>query len=335
METKTLFKTRYGSHLYGVNTPTSDQDFKSVVLLPLNVLLRGTSVHNSVNSTGDPNGKNTVDDVDEEFIPLQVFARAFFEGQTYALELAFALLSKDSNVTVLDDKIVEFTTELAEDYLTRNVNSMVGYAFNQAHRYGIKGKRLESINQFHYILKTHISLHGVNNKLSIVAHDVDAHSDKYLFNSEYNIGGYNPGMKPCVKLIDTVFPHSIDIVEALGRVEALKKRYGHRTKSAQESGGYDWKAISHAVRISGFAVELLKNKKIQFPLSEDERTLVMDIKQGNKTWDQVEEVINNRLEEIDSLLEITDLPEKTDELQEQFTSFLDGWLLEFYDFGTE
>jgi len=330
METKTLFTTRYGSHLYGTNTETSDQDFKSVVLVPIGVLLRGVSVKNSVKSTGQDNSKNTPDDVDEEFIPLQVFARDFFEGQTYALEMAFALVNNNENVTVYDPMVVEFTNELVDNFLTRNVSSMVGFAFSQAHKYGVKGRRLESIEQFDQILRLHISLHGVNVRLSSVSDDVERHKTKYLYNSEYDVGGYNQGMMPCVKIVDKVFPYALKITEAHDRVKALLKQYGSRSKEAKDMGGYDWKALSHAVRISGSAVGLLKHGTIHNPVNEDEKILLLNIKSGRLSWDEVEAVINERLESIDALLTTTVLPEKTHEMDSDFMSFLDGWLLKFY-----
>lgn len=88
----TLFKTRYGSWLYGTNTPTSDLDYKHIVLPYLDDLLVGKRVKNEVEKTNtEKNTRNSAEDVDNEYIPLQVFAHDFLGGQTYALELAFAV----------------------------------------------------------------------------------------------------------------------------------------------------------------------------------------------------------------------------------------------------
>lgn len=87
-----LFTGLYGSSLYGTNTPTSDRDVKHIVLPDLDSLLLGKKLEAKVKKTNNQkNTRNSADDVDEEFIPLQIFARHFVEGQTYAIELAFAL----------------------------------------------------------------------------------------------------------------------------------------------------------------------------------------------------------------------------------------------------
>jgi RNA repair pathway DNA polymerase beta family len=91
MVQKLLFSCQYGSRLYGTQTPTSDLDLKHVYLPALNDLLVGKQLANKVKKTNTKmNTRNGADDVDEEFLPVQVFARDFMMGQTYALELAFA-----------------------------------------------------------------------------------------------------------------------------------------------------------------------------------------------------------------------------------------------------
>lgn len=88
---KKLYSTLYGSYLYGTNTPTSDLDRKVVFLPELNDLLLCKKVANKVKVSGEKDGVDKSQVVDEELVPLQVFARDFLEGQTYALELAFSV----------------------------------------------------------------------------------------------------------------------------------------------------------------------------------------------------------------------------------------------------
>src|SRR3954469_21639760 len=84
-----LFSVQFGSRLYGTQTPTSDLDMKVVVLPPIDEVLYGTKLVNKVKQTRTGPGKNTADDIDLEEIPLQIFAKDFLGGQTYALEIAF------------------------------------------------------------------------------------------------------------------------------------------------------------------------------------------------------------------------------------------------------
>jgi hypothetical protein len=181
-----LFSTAYGSKLYGTQTPTSDTDIKHIVLPALDTLLLGRKVENKVKQTNkEANTKNGVDDIDEEFIPIQIFARHFIEGQTYAIELAFALEGTHAGQTVYDPRgkvikcnisnselnpiyeekvmiidemwndrvalakpyIITFIQELREKFLTSNIKAMMGYVVNQASLYSFKGERLNATRE--------------------------------------------------------------------------------------------------------------------------------------------------------------------------------------------
>lgn len=187
---KKLFTTLYGSGLYGTKTPTSDRDLKHIVLPPLNDLLLGKRIDNKVKKTNTvANTRNGVDDVDEEFITLQTFARHFIEGQTYAIELAFAIDGNHAEQTFYDPRgpvgmfktghgksaitkpmvkirnisfedyeyetpfIIEFIRELREKFLTSNIKAMMGYVVNQASLYSFKGERLNVTREAMAIFK--------------------------------------------------------------------------------------------------------------------------------------------------------------------------------------
>ena len=178
-----LFSCMFGSRLYGTQTPTSDVDWKHIVLPPLDDLLLCKKIENKVKKTNtEKNTRNSADDVDEEFIPIQVFARHFVEGQTYALELAFAIEGLHADQVVFDTRgetqlinskwvakvtfdedrafwgwkptlFVEFVKELREKFLTSNIKAMMGYVVNQANLYSFKGERLNATRDLYDFLK--------------------------------------------------------------------------------------------------------------------------------------------------------------------------------------
>lgn len=180
-----LFSTLYGSYLYGTNTPTSDLDRKVLVLPSLDDLLLAKKVVNKVKRTGEHDGTDKSQVVDEEYIPLQVFARDFLEGQTYALELAHAVplarrasyakpptpaqarvepypfLESDASLGDLKnpnhaeqtfyvpeaaDMLPEMVAQLRQAFLTKNMKALMGYAVHQASLYSVKGERLNALN---------------------------------------------------------------------------------------------------------------------------------------------------------------------------------------------
>lgn len=184
---KKLFSCEFGSSLYGTKTPTSDLDMKHVILPDIRDILIGTKISNVVKKTNiAKNVRNSVDDVDEEFIPIQIFARDFMMGQTYAIELAFSIEGDHAGQTVFDPRgsvvrgttvedrgeyfvkcrdvnfeewdyetplFVSFVKELREKFLTSNIKSMMGYVVNQASLYSFKGERLNVAKEFMEILE--------------------------------------------------------------------------------------------------------------------------------------------------------------------------------------
>lgn len=185
---KKLFSCLFGSSLYGTKTPTSDRDVKHIVLPDLDDLLIGKKIVNVFKKTNTvKNKKNTADDVDEEFIPLQVFANDFMMGQTYALELAFSIdgdhaeqthywpdgskmndphseikFCRDHNVPTLFD----FVMELREKFLTSNIKAMMGYVVKQASLYSFKGERLNASKDFLEALQAGLVI-GLTGNMSI------------------------------------------------------------------------------------------------------------------------------------------------------------------------
>ena len=150
-----LFETLFGSHLYGTNTPTSDLDIKRIVLPDIDHLLLGKPLTNRVKKTNTAkNTKNSVDDVDQEDIPLQVFMQDFVAGQTYAIELAFAIDGTHARQVVHDARMYKLVAYLRTSFLTSNVKSMMGYVFNQANIYSFKGERLNCAREFRDLLIT-------------------------------------------------------------------------------------------------------------------------------------------------------------------------------------
>src|SRR5664279_214291 len=95
-----LYQVTYGSKLYGTSTPTSDTDLKSVYLPAIDDLLLGKKLV-ATKTRVDEHGvkvpdKDSMPDrgVENEYIPFQTFVRDFVRGQTYAVEIAWAVMAQ-------------------------------------------------------------------------------------------------------------------------------------------------------------------------------------------------------------------------------------------------
>ena len=217
----------------------------------------------------EKNTRNSADDVDEEFIPLQTFAKDFFAGQTYALELAFSIDGSHAGQsypnayppdgTIREDywdvrketDFYKFVMELRTKFLTSNIKAMMGYVVNQASLYSFKGERLSTVRKFGSLLGEHLQ-HDEEHKLSVLMERLEFQKDvealaaehpKYFKLEDYDIGGGR--MQPAFKLLEKTFPHSSTLRHSMEVVAALLKKYGSRAEAASIDH-VDWKADARA-----------------------------------------------------------------------------------------
>ncbi|CAL9982707.1 nucleotidyltransferase [Vibrio phage D479] len=338
---KTLFKTIHGSRLYGTDTPTSDTDWKSVVQLPLWFLLRGNKVSNSVTSTGDSFSTNGSEDTDDELIPIQVLCKDFIDGQTYAVEMVMACLQQyaQGDVEGIDPHFIVMCEELRTRFLTRNVSAMVGYATNQANKYGIKGTRLNSLQKFHKLVDETFDVYDgtvkpkklmdsqpfLDGVKELVEDDV--HINEQMYFGPRSVTPANP-VDPAVILLGKTFGYEITFEEAFKRTTGMLKKYGNRAKTAANSEGKDWKAISHALRIIDQACDILTNERLAFPLPK--AALYRDIKMGLIPWEEVEPMMEVGMAQLEVAQAETSLPEADEKFMAEFYKWFDYWLQGLY-----
>lgn len=335
-----LFTCLFGSRLYGTQTPTSDLDVKHVYLPSLDDMLVGKLLVNKVKKTNtEKNTRNGADDVDEEFLPLQVFARDFLNGQTYALEMAFAVDGTHAEQTLHGDATLyrNFVYELREKFLTSNVKALMGYAVNQASLYSFKGERLNVVREVQALLRMTAAAF-VNVRLSdcmvedkqfaTMMRDVAVKYPKYFQETTYDVGGGD--MRPCFKLLEKTLPFSDRASQASRVVEALEKRYGTRADAAS-ADNVDWKATMHALRVVDEGLQLLEHGTMTFPFSQNYVDYLLDVKHGNVDLALVKEELDTKLERLKTLEQTTTLRPLTQELKEEFDQWLAQWMRRFYN----
>jgi hypothetical protein len=329
---KRLFTCLFGSKLYGTSTPTSDRDIKHVTLLDLDELLLGKQVKNTFKKTNNAtNVRNSADDVDEEFIPLQVFARDFMRGQTYALELAFAVSGNHAEQEVFDDRFIDFCATLRERFLTSDIKAMMGYVVNQASLYSFKGERLNATRAVSELLNAFTDTDQIidfENEFTVEALKLQAQFPKYIKVDEYDIGA--GVFKPCLKLLEKTIPYTNTVSHSKVVVNALLKKYGSRADAASESN-VDWKATMHALRIVDEGLMLLEQHKLSFPFEQSYVDRLLSIKRGEVDLNEVTGELSAKLDRLKELEKTTSLPALSHEMTAEFEEFLSGWLRDFYE----
>ena len=318
-----LYSTIFGSHLYGTNLATSDYDYKHIVLPDLNDMLIGKPLKNVVKQT-NTNGKNSNQDIDNEYISIQIYARHFLEGQIYALEIAFSV-NRQTELTK-HCMFEQFNNELIEMFLTNNAKSIIGYSIAQSHLYSNKSERYNELmllkpildsNQFRIVA----DLANNNDFLELIKHT------NYIKLSTYDVG--RGVQEPCIIVIDKVLPMTMAFTNehALGTFKRLFNRYGERTKSSV-SDNVDWKATSHAIRILNEGIELFETGKITLPILNSAH--LIEIRKGNIDVESVKCEFSEKLEHLKSLSQCNELKTFTPELKSKFDKWLGNWMKEFY-----
>lgn len=311
---KLLYLTKFGSHLYGTNSETSDEDYKGLFLPSRESCLLGTAPKCfDFNTKTDRDTKNTSEDEDVQLWSLQYFLNLLGQGETNAIDLLYSYSYQD--MVVYNDAKYSFLTgyrgyvfqEPLFGYLfknhkklfsVKNTKSFVGYAIGQARKYGVKGSRLGVVKKIVEFLQNlpngefgKLRLSNISPKLLEACGD-----PSYCFVKMVDA-------KPTPK--ETLFvngsQHHLDITieEFFCRMEREYQTYGERAKQAESNEGLDYKALSHAVRAIRQMEYLLKDGKIVYPLACAEE--LKAVKQGKLTWKEIEKLITDGLENVDNL----------------------------------
>lgn len=316
---KVLIRIVHGSHLFGTSTPTSDQDFKGVVVPPARDILLGHYPKTSYNETTkeDERAKNTQDDVDSEYLTLKGFLRMVEEGQTVALEILFA---PESQVLEMHDAWRSVVLSQRSKLLHRGVGAFLGYARQQAAKYGVKGSRVAAVRKTLEFLET---LDGAT-KLKEYARPEDSRLLSFVgsFGEHPALGdeplvsivgcrGPNGEVADHLQVCNRKVPFHATAKYAAEVFQRIFDEYGKRALAAERNEGIDWKALSHAVRVGDQAIELLSSGKITLPRPNAD--LLVAIKKGELSYDNVSQMIETRLVETMVLQEKSKLPDHLDQ----------------------
>jgi len=301
---KILMKAIAGSHLFGLNTPSSDMDYKGVFIPSAEEILLGNYKDTRSQSTGDNDSRNGKDDIDVELYSLRKFFKMLANGDTAALELLFTpeefILEKDP----LWDEIKKYKDRL----ISSRVTAMIGYARQQANKYGIKGSRMGELGKFIDEAKTIQKMFSFNNpKLKHAWLDiVDVVKDfDHIHLIELN---GHPGLD----ILGKKFDYHCTFIHVLEILKKIYKNYGHRARDAKKNGGVDFKALSHAVRVMLQGIEFLSKGTMTLPHTGINKQTLLYIKTGKLHYTKVSRIIEAHLDILEGCAEDTDLPDKID-----------------------
>lgn len=318
-----LFSSPFGSHLYGTATETSDIDTKTVVLPSFEDLIMNYRLANWVEK---PDGwtegqKMNAGKEEIEYIPLQVFLDHFYEGQTYAIEIAFAVLQDlTPHVQHVPEKafLKEWLQELVNRFLTNDIEKMVGYAVAQSRIYGLKNGRYNNLVELDALITSHFK--GIEPKdrgrlgdtPEFIQHLVD---NEYVQHAEVLNARGGTDSAPAIEIDAKLHTLTTSWQTFQNIIQKMLEKYGARVKD-NTGEAVDWKAMSHAVRITEQIISLATKKHLAFPVSN--APMLLDIKQGKLPYKEVKEYLDEQFGKIRTKIKQSNLPERTEQLDEEF-----------------
>lgn len=291
---KLICQTKFGSHLYGTATPSSDEDVRGVFLPEAKDILLGR--------IPKTNRELDSDDLDYELYGLHHFVRLATQGQTVAIDMLWTpkeLTTFGPSYGIIWRDLIG----LREKFLSKRMGSFIRYARGQAAKYSLKGDKLNKVREFYDCLKR------PQQSLGEIWDNLPKDDERQ-----------NPQGIRELQIAGKWFGETTLVSQVMMPIKNLLDRYGERAKLAAASNGADWKALSHAVRVSLELIELLDTKNIVFPLANAEELL--KIKLGQVPLEKVQETIDVLLDIVETKIKSSDLPENVD------TQFWDQWLFD-------
>ena len=108
---------------------------------------------------------------------------------------------------------------------------------------------------------------------------------------------------------DHRFPLNANLNSTRDSIKKCLDSYGKRAYNAAADNGADYKALSHALRVTYQAEELLRTGQIIFPLQGEKLKFVKEIKYKTTAlkYEQIVELIEGRISAVEALLKTTQL----------------------------
>lgn len=340
-----LFQVQYGSKLYGTSTPTSDTDLKSIYLPAIDEMLLGKKL-TIFKTRVDANGvkvpdKDSMPDngVENEYFPLQTFVRDFVNGQTYALEIAWAIkYAGPEAFDTVSQREYDIVCEMIDKFANSEVYSMTGFAQKQTLDYVYRGERLNEAQKILDLVEDVLKKVGTHDEPSaitirlddIMPSGTDVPVLEYLsWAADLKIGSTvnNNRTLRTLELNGRSYTETTTLMHVQQQLQKLVTSYGVRTNAAAKAD-VDFKSLSHAVRVYQQAIEILDTGKLTFPRANAAELLT--IKQGRADLEAVKLQLKALDAEVLAKLETSTVRKKTPELVAQSEQWLLGVLRELY-----
>jgi uncharacterized protein len=315
-EKNKILVVRTGSHMYGTNTPESDEDFVGI-FMPSEEYVYGfkkvDEVDMSIHSK-DENGKNTKEAVDIKYYEFRKFVKLALENNPNILEILFV---NPENIIFINDfgrRLLNMKDRFPHQGLKQK---FLGYAFSQKHKMFIKK------DNYFDLVKAKDFLMSVGGSFSLW--EVESKMDKSVFVKKFNrisnsVDFYGVG--------DINLQPAVTVKTALKMIDERLDKVGNREELYLKHA-YDTKFAMHLVRLMIEGSKLLKEGCLEFPLSDLHKAILLNIRQGKHAIEDVLQYANDyeiAIEKIESPLPAKPRYEEIEEFViKMMKEFLNGY----------
>ncbi|MEZ4605259.1 MAG: nucleotidyltransferase domain-containing protein [Deinococcales bacterium] len=319
-EHRLLYLSRYGSHLFGVATPSSDEDFKGLFLPSRNSLILQEAPHYlDFSFKQDDKGRNQVGDKDVGLYALQYFFKLLLKGDGNMVALLFSS-SYPQAILYQDPLFAEvFAKADKKRLLSQKLIGMTGYIKAQAERYTLRGIRYQLLQEALDIFKSADRqmlladfllasdfLNEMHRRYQTLSDDENFSHYVYLKQE----ADFNDAQIDYLVILGKQLNTREKIQRHIHMIEGLRKFYGERSKAASQTL-VDYKALYHSFRVIEEMKSLHLEGEIRYPLAA--RAFLLDIRQGKYSFEALSDELDKRLAELTQLAEHTVLPLEADE----------------------
>lgn len=285
---KLLFLMKSGSHLYHLNTESSDEDYVGV-FIPKEEYFFGLKNIEQIDCSKkdkDENNKNTSLAIDCVVYEIRKFTNLCFKCNPNILEMLFV---NDSEILYEDSEFKNYRKMLSVNcpYKKGIEGAFFGYARNQQKKMLEKIDNLRIIEDTYKFLKDFLDKDKDNNKLIIWEMKDNEEFKKYFTFKDHSVSVKN--------IRNFIKTDTLKIIK--DKLQRTVNSYGNRTNSMREIG-YDKKFASHVFRLVSEGKQLLETGKIKFPLSD--KDFIMDVKMGKLSRKEVVEMADKYIDDFNN-----------------------------------
>ena len=309
-----ILEIRVGSHLYGTNTPSSDEDFSGIIFPDEKEVFGFEKMEEIDESIISKNefGKNTEEAVDKKYYELRKFMKLAMENNPNIIEQLFV---NEKNIIYCD----ESGRELLENrhiFLHKGLYvKFNAYAKSQIHKMVLKPENYLNLIEARKVLCEYIGNDSIKDlydkeqlrrsRMSVLdLEDFLSDTKFFIFNESFlQVGDIHLNKKLTVGNVLTYINNRLE--KACNRKEYYEKY------------GFDLKFASQAIRLIYEGHTLLTKCDIQFPLPEHQKKRLLDIRAGKYCKDEIIGIAECMMEEVDFAYKTSKLPSKPryDEIQ--------------------